>query len=230
MSIPLSPYNPQTTAYLQSTYPAYWNDIKEYGYSHPAYVPYIEEDNDLIVSLVFVGYNRTLNGDGNAYINTGYVPTIGTPFSIIYHSSLVRYSVRQMEGFSANGSAYWGIGANAHDFGLNAQGGVVFIEGAMSEISITYSGAGNLSLSLNGANAGSPVLYINAFHAYHINGWNGQCMLDHRKDLVIIHDDSVVREMYPFIRNGQNGMIDIRSGVFYSNAGSGAFALTNTPI
>lgn len=40
----------------------------------------------------------------------------------------------------------------------------------------------------------------------------------------------LVREMYPFIRNGENGMLDIISGTFYPNAntqGSFTIALTS---
>ena len=40
---------------------------------------------------------------------------------------------------------------------------------------------------------------------------------------------AVLREMYPFIRNGVNGMIDVLSGTFYQNAGSGSFTISETP-
>ena len=46
-------------------------------------------------------------------------------------------------------------------------------------------------------------------------------------------DGELVREMYPFIRkiNGVDtcGMIDVLSGTFYQNAGSGSFTISETP-
>lgn len=46
----------------------------------------------------------------------------------------------------------------------------------------------------------------------------------------IFETDQPLSEMYPFIRNGENGMLDIISGTFYPNAnteGSFTIALTS---
>ena len=47
--------------------------------------------------------------------------------------------------------------------------------------------------------------------------------------LKIKQGGQLVREMYPFIRNGVNGMIDVLDGTFYANAGSGSFTISETP-
>lgn len=45
-----------------------------------------------------------------------------------------------------------------------------------------------------------------------------------------IEDDNVKLHLAPFIRNGENGMLDIISGTFYPNANTqGAFTIALTP-
>ena len=84
-------------------------------------------------------------------------------------------------------------------------------------------------MKLNGTAAGTPGFASNNFHAFHINGWNNECMRDTRLDITIVENGVKVREMYPFIRNGVNGMIDVLSGTFYQNAGSGSFTISESP-
>lgn len=47
-----SPYSVEATAVLKTTFPAHWSTIAEYGFSHPALVPFINEDPMLIMSLI----------------------------------------------------------------------------------------------------------------------------------------------------------------------------------
>lgn len=66
-----SPYSAETTEYLAREYPEYWTDIREFGLLNPNYVPYIDEDPDVICSLLYCGYRRWLDDDGTKYIKTG---------------------------------------------------------------------------------------------------------------------------------------------------------------
>ena len=47
--------------------------------------------------------------------------------------------------------------------------------------------------------------------------------------VIVTTGETRLREMYPFIRNGVNGMIDVLSGTFYPNAGSGSFTISESP-
>ena len=67
-----SPYSPEATQALKAAFPQYWTAIRDYGYAHPALVPFVNEDPMLIVSLVEVGKTRWLVGDGKAYIKTTF--------------------------------------------------------------------------------------------------------------------------------------------------------------
>ena len=188
---------------------------------------FINEDPLLVTSLVETSKVRTLDGDGFAYINTNFKPTADIPFEIVYHSYFVKNSTRQIEGWNEN--QWWGINGNGSSFGQNGSGSA-FVEGELNEIVISYSGTGNTPISLNGNRAGNPGFVSTDFHAFHINGWNNECMRDRRCDIKIVEGTTTVREMYPFIRNGENGMLDIISGTFYPNAnteGSFTIALTD---
>lgn len=237
-----SPYDAATTAYLKATYPAYWNEIKAFGKSHPNLVPFVNEDNDLIVSLVEVGKVRGLKGDGVAYINSGYRTTSGVPFEIIYHSVFVKFTSRQIEGW--NSGQWWGIPANGTKFGQNANG-ATWSEGALNEINISYSGSGGTPIKLNGTASGTPGFASVEFHAFHIVGWNNECMRDIRADITIKERGADVRQMIPFklgtprtaeqcypqkaCAAGTCGMIDLLTGTFYPNANtSGAFTIELT--
>lgn len=187
---------------------------------------FINEDPLLVTSLVETSKVRTLDGDGFAYINTNFKPTAGIPFEIVYHSYLVKNSTRQIEGW--NESQWWGTNSNGSSFGQNGSG-ITFVEGELNEIVISYSGTGNTPISLNGNRAGNPGFVSTDFHAFHINGWNNECMRDRRRDIIIVENGTPIREMCPFIRNGENGMLDIISGTFYPNANTeGSFTIQLT--
>lgn len=74
----ITPYDAATTRYLKATYPGHWQAIRDYGFANPSMIPWIEEDNDLIVSLVSVGKERWLVGDGKAWINANFIATQNT--------------------------------------------------------------------------------------------------------------------------------------------------------
>lgn len=55
-------------------------------------------------------------------------------------------------------------------------------------------------------------------------------MRDKRKTLRIVENNMLVKYFLPFIRNGENGMLDIISGTFYPNANTqGSFTIALTP-
>ena len=100
-----SPYDQAATMYFLTTYSNYWSSIKQYGIDHPELVPYIEEDNDLIISLVdglgwrFATpqvngshfFTSMVYGNGDIEIEADMkiigAPSINTVFSGIYNGS-----------------------------------------------------------------------------------------------------------------------------------------------
>ena len=232
-SIP-TPFSIEATVALENSFSnAQWNIIREYGFDNPSIVPvinsYAPEDPRIACSLIpTLGITRGLKGDGTSYIDTLFSPTSGRAFEITYNSIFVKTPNRQLEGW--NGYYWWGIGANTQSFGVDG-GGVSFAENVVNEIKITYSGSGYNYLTLNGISAGTTIFVRNNYHAFHINGWPvSDCMRDTRTNITILDNGVKVRDMYPFVRNGENGMIDIVNGVFYSNDGSGSFSITEQRI
>ena len=46
-----SPYSAQATAALKAQFPTQWPTIRDYGFAHPALVPFINEDPMMVCSL-----------------------------------------------------------------------------------------------------------------------------------------------------------------------------------
>lgn len=58
-----SPYSAQATAALKAQFPTQWATIRDYGFAHPALVPFINEDPMLVCSLIpELGITRWLIG------------------------------------------------------------------------------------------------------------------------------------------------------------------------
>ena len=90
-----SPYSAAATAALKAQFPTQWATIRDYGFSHPEIVGYMNayapEDAKIAYSLVpTMGYDRWLIGTAPAYINSKLVPNTNTKvkdvFKIIQHS------------------------------------------------------------------------------------------------------------------------------------------------
>lgn len=64
-----TPYSAQATAALRAQFPTQWPTIRDYGFAHPALVPFINEDPMLVMSLIEGLGTRWLIGDGTAYID-----------------------------------------------------------------------------------------------------------------------------------------------------------------
>ena len=65
------PYSAQATAALKAQFPTQWPTIRDYGFAHPALVPFINEDPMLVMSLIDGLGTRWLVGDGNSWIDYG---------------------------------------------------------------------------------------------------------------------------------------------------------------
>ena len=71
-----SPYSAQATAALTAQFPTQWPTIRDYGFAHPALVPFINEDPMVICSILpELGKIRSVNGGGTGYFRTGVMNT-----------------------------------------------------------------------------------------------------------------------------------------------------------
>ena len=92
-----SPYSLAATQALRAAFPQYWKAIRDYGFAHPALVPFVNEDPMLIVSLVEVGKVRWLYPDtvGN-YFNSGFNAKVAPTCEVL------------MMAINNNDTDYWG--------------------------------------------------------------------------------------------------------------------------
>lgn len=71
----LSPYCWQATVALKAAFPTQWETIRDYGFAHPALVPFINEDPMLVMSLIEGLGTRWLKSDGYcAVLIEGFKP------------------------------------------------------------------------------------------------------------------------------------------------------------
>ena len=70
-----TPYSAQATAALKAQFPTQWPTIRDYGFAHPALVPFINEDPMLVMSLIEGLGVRWLIGNGSSYFKTTFKPT-----------------------------------------------------------------------------------------------------------------------------------------------------------
>ena len=63
-----SPYSAQATAALKAQFPTQWPTIRDYGFAHPALVPFINEDPMMVMSLIEGLGTRWLVGDGASWV------------------------------------------------------------------------------------------------------------------------------------------------------------------
>lgn len=237
-----SPYSAQATAALKAQFPTQWPTIRDYGFAHPEIVGYMNayapEDAKIAYSLVDgIGF-RGLLGDGNAYIKTGYIPTNGTAFEVSFDTILNPNATRQLEGWTDASGSYWAIPANnVAEFGNlgSSWTHISFDPSIKHKVRIVSTGTYTCTMTLDEVNCGRAVAMNREYLAYACYNFVGvsQSFRDARGSIIIIEGGVKVREMYPFIRkiNGVDvcGMIDVLSGTFYQNAGSGSFTISETP-
>lgn len=241
-----SPYSQETTQALKSAFPYKWQTIRDYGFAHPDRVPFINEDPMLVMSLIDGLGTRWLNNNGTAYLNTGFVAN--------YYSHSYQYDTIWKAAAIGNSTTMIGALSNGAAFGQ------MFLSGSECQVwggynwvntGLTFNVAANTKYTdsikfdfdnnkgyrtMNGASLEKNVdmrtrVTLEAYlFAYNNGGTATQKANCSFAKLVMYGDEVKVREMYPFIRNNVNGMIDVLSNTFYTNASVETFSITEQPI
>ena len=233
-----SPYSHEATQALRAAFPQYWTAISDYGWANPALVPFVNEDPMLIVSLVEVGKVRWLVGDGKAWINLNFKATQNTTAKakakLLGKTSVSDYqaifgarTADKVNGFDicfrypelmyfdfSNASAdniQLGAPGTEAEVELNKNGGWLNGTKVFNSSTTTFTTPSNVLLFGRTDNSSANARPLNGAIAYVQFGGD--------QDL----------HLCPFIRNGENGMLDILSGTFYPNANThGSFTIAIT--
>lgn len=251
-----SPYSAAATRALKAAFSAeQWAIIRDYGFAHPEIVGYMNayavEDAKIAMSLVPGIGTRWLVGDtnGNAYIDTGFVPTNNTSigmkmqFTRINSSSDKSCLFGSRKSYSSNcitwgwGNSSWYVTGDTCFTSWGKSPSYQMLTRPLDLLPHTllldkgaYYIDGSLIYTYTSAAFTCPYnLYI--FNLRQDGGLlpNGLNSDGQIAEVKVSEDGTPVREMYPFIRNGVNGMIDVLSGTFYQNAGTGQFTISETP-
>ena len=183
---------------------------------------------------------RTLNGDGYAYIDTGYKAVADTSMDIqfmwpnsisIRYCSLILCDTGGLEyGITHWNSFYWHYGGYQSFSGIAAN--VKFIIETRKNVLTLYRDGNIVTTSTRPERTGSTT--TNGTLPLYAWRRSGSVMKEYITNAKVwylrLYENMIpVREMYPFIRNGENGMLDILSGTFYPNANtSGSFTIAYT--
>ena len=158
-------------------------------------------------SYYFGSHNTSSQGGTNGYNrNQFYIPNIG--------KNNARFNVLGKTGNDISNKIEWAKYNNIECSSIQGHGHLVVND---TEIQFTFDGTL------------APLNTVALFYYYYepnINVCDGDgCSFIELWD----KDSNKVREMYPFIRQGAKGMLDILSGTFYPNANtSGSFSIAYT--
>ena len=244
MRLVASPYSAQATAALKDAFTAaQWQTIKAYGFAHPEIVGYMNayapEDAKIAYSLVEGIGTRWLVGDGQAYIRLLYHTTKNDNIELHgYKTSNSNwfYGTRP-EGYSQGTIFFTNSDTTVRIANCSPNGDATSVSSYSGEIMLTTNGR---AFTLNGRSYTMPAPIVNSieydmclFGLFDSNVLKYPTTISNCKiaKFKVTGDNNL--EVYPFIRkiNGVDtcGMIDVLSGTFYQNAGSGSFTISESP-
>lgn len=222
-----SPYDFATTRYLKATYGAYWQAIKQFGWDNPSLVPFVNEDNDLIVSLVEVGKERWLHGNGSSYFKTGLLLATNTKSrlrfrynSVSSNTSPIGARGKNFEHIHYNSSFYYEYNSSWNSTGVSAVAHTIYdIETDLTN--------GSQSMKINGEikkTTATTGVYTTNLDTYILASNNGSsvfgiCNADFSV-CELMESNGVWHYFYPFKRNGQMELLDIVTGTLATRVGT----------
>lgn len=192
---------------------------------------FINEDPMLVCSLIETSKTRLLLGSPNAYINTGYKPTGKTILEACYAVTTNNYSSL---GSRLNYGNEMFVIHNGPDIQFMS-GSQTMMTGLKTEVGKFYT----FKLDAKGtAYVDEQMWNVDTFYGNDYDIWlfsnNNSGVLHNANGAIykyatIYEDTQIVANFVPFVRNGQAGLINLMSGIFYPNANnSGTFTITIT--
>lgn len=192
---------------------------------------FINEDPLLVCSLIETSKTRLLLGSPNAYINTEYKPTGKTILEACYAVTTNNYSSL---GSRLNYGNEMFVIHNGPDIQFMS-GSQIMMTGLKTEVGKFYT----FKLDAKGtAYVDGQMWNVDTFYGNDYDIWlfsnNNSGVLHNANGAIykyatIYEDTQIVANFVPFVRNGQAGLINLMSGIFYPNANnSGTFTITIT--
>ena len=196
---------------------------------------FIQEDPLLVTSLVETSKTRWLVAS-SAYINTQYYPTKGDVFSFSFRiDNLPSTGYNRVCPFGCNNKCWLRVEReNFIEYAMDAQSNLNTVDfkantayafniDTFNKVVVigenTYKPTSALTTTTT-----NPMLLYKGGGTYSSN--NYQKYLD---GFIVSNNSEKILHLCPFLRNGENGMLDIISGTFYPNANTqGSFTIAIT--
>ena len=240
-----SPYSAQATAALLAQFPTQWPTIRDYGFAHPALVPFINEDPMMVMSLIEGLGTRWIASDGNCWVDTEIVPDTNTE---------VEYKFKDISGGAYDGAnsvigvrvpdtdngRFYPMAIASNTSGRFVLGGstVYFTVSVGNEYTAKFNEIGTHKSYLNGVLQGTHStnaltttgnMYIFAANVGN-NNVNWKTKIPYAYVNVKKSSNSLLASFVPFISQTYGkGMLDVIGLAFHRKIGSGSFTISETP-
>ena len=212
-----SPYSAQATAALLAQFPTQWPTIRDYGFAHPALVPFINEDPMMVCSLIpSLGWIREISIGAGASIPIGDILEMG---------DVINYKVK---GPFQSGSRLGGAGT---------QGFYMFhISGNIRYYDTSWVNVKNISMTTYYTcswNTGTKKVTIDGTQSNFNCYYSGKAIgisNDGQSGLVVQYYEIEGKRMYiPCKHEGGNGMLDVLTATFIPKSGTGEVTISESP-
>ena len=231
-----SPYSAAATRALKAQFPTQWPTIRDYGFAHPEIVGYMNayapEDAKIAYSLVPLDKVRLAKTNGTAWFNTGLINAKGflVDFDIVFDQ--VSGDGNRTIGTFKSGVRSWVVITNGYcNLGISSD---MFDRSYLLDTETLYhfnlsTISGNAYVNVNGTRVltrtntyspGSPEIWVGK-----VNGLSevqkGQYGVLTFYD--VDNPSTEIAKFVPFVRNNTMGFLDLLTGNFKTNQGSGDF-------
>ena len=230
---PYLPYSKAAGEALVAQFPTQWPTIRDYGFAHPALVPFINEDPMLVMSLIDGLGTRWLVGDGASLIDLGIKLGTGSKtlaaFKYIVNpvnnkSLLAGVNVQQIH---YNQYLYYQYQGTWNSTGMSMAKDTEYeIETSLMQGSQYIKVNGVIKKTTTSGGTQEPTTNTCIF-SYSPEGTGTEVTCKFAKAWL---NGELVRDMVPFISQTQGmGMLDLVNGVFHENKGTGSFTISESP-
>lgn len=219
-----SPYSEAATAYLKENYGSYWSAIQQFGFNNPTMVSYINEDPDVICSVVNVGKIRKIVGPNNAsnYFTLPWCNTnkteIEMEFCVERTDNYVILSTYQTRIFGLSSNNYAGWATNRVQYSYSYVVGTKYV-GVFNSTSMKVNGT---TIGGVGSSYGTNKMCVG--HDYQNGG------IANNIDIVSLkwkEDGVQVGWFVPFVRDDKVELLNLVTGELATRTGT--LTISETP-
>ena len=217
-----TPYSAAATAALKAQFQTQWPTIRDYGFAHPALVPFINEDPMLVMSLIAGLGTRLVTTNNASWIDTGLSMPNGARLKakvtilgannhnvILGAHELSSPYKRNMVGFH-NGTFWLGEGNSDYNGGSYSIGSTYEVDGTTKKGASTMSVNGTIVIATNTNTDDRSARNLYLFANNNTNSGASQ-FFNGRAEYAQVYDtsDVLLKHYVPYKNGTTDTMLDI---------------------